>query len=74
MEKENTKKLLSLQNLSKDEQVSLLKEMFREVGVVSTWKWDDAYRNVKNDERFKFVKMSMQEKKQVFADFMIQIR
>lgn len=60
--------------MSKEESVKLLKEMLRDVGVGSSWKWDDALRNVKSDDRYRFVKMSMQERKQVFNDFMIEIR
>ena len=49
--------------MSKDEQVNLLKDLFRDIGVVSTWKWDDAHRNVKHNEQYQFINMSMQEKK-----------
>jgi len=40
-----------------------LKDMFRDIGVGVTWKWDDALRNIKMDERYKFIKMPMQERK-----------
>ena len=48
--------------------------MMRDVGVCSTWKWDDAYRNIKNDERYQFLNMPNQEKKVVFADFLHEVR
>lgn len=63
-----------LENLSKDQAVKLLKDMLRDVGVGSTWKWDDALRNIKTDERYRFVKMPMQERKSIFNNFMIEIR
>jgi hypothetical protein len=55
-----------LQNLSKEQAEQLLKQMFRDVGVEITWKFDDALRNIKTDERYQFIKMSMQYKKQIF--------
>ena len=55
-----------LQNLSKEQSEQLLKQMFRDVGVETTWKFDDALRNIKTDERYQFIKMSMQQKKQIF--------
>ena len=55
-----------LQNLSKEQAEQLLKQMFRDVGVEITWKFDDALRNIKTDERYQFIKMSMQQKKQIF--------
>jgi hypothetical protein len=41
-----------LQNLSKEQAEQLLKQMFRDVGVEITWKFDDALRNIKTDERY----------------------
>jgi hypothetical protein len=41
-----------LQNLSKEQAEQLLKQMFRDVGVKITWKFDDALRNIKTDERY----------------------
>jgi hypothetical protein len=41
-----------LQNLSKEQAEQLLKQMFRDVGVETTWKFDDALRNIKTDERY----------------------
>ena len=55
-----------LQNLSKEQAEQLLKQMFRDVGVETTWKFDDALRNIKTDERYQFIKMSMHQKKQIF--------
>ena len=48
--------------------------MLRDVGVGSTWKWDDALRNIKSDERYRFLKMPMQEKKSIFNEFLHEIR
>tara|TARA_B110000285_G_C15098136_1_gene603340 strand:+ start:399 stop:611 length:213 start_codon:yes stop_codon:yes gene_type:complete len=63
-----------LENLSKEQSIKLLKDMLRDVGVGSTWKWDDALRNIKSDDRYRFLKMPNQEKKQTFNDFMVEVR
>jgi len=60
--------------MSKSESIELLKTMFREVGVTSTWTRDDALRNVKDDSRFKFLKISISEQKQAFSDFIVEQR
>jgi hypothetical protein len=44
--------------------------MLRDVGVGSTWKWDDALRNIKSDERYRYLNMPMQEKKSIFNEFL----
>lgn len=74
MDKEKQEQFKNLENLSKDEATKLLKSMLRDVGVCSTWKWDDAFRNIKNDERYQFLKMPMQEKKSIFADYLHEAR
>lgn len=58
--------------MSEEEAKELLKSLFLEVGVMSTWKWDDALRNVSTEPRYKYVRMSMQEKKSVFNEFMVE--
>ena len=58
--------------MDENEAKDLLKTLFKEIGVVSTWKWDDALRNVSTDQRYKCLKMSMAEKKHVFSEFMIE--
>lgn len=63
-----------LQNLSKEQAEQLLKQLFRDVGVETTWKFDDALRNIKTDERYQFIKMSMQQKKQIFSDYLEELR
>jgi len=57
-----------LENMTKEESVVLLKKLFREVGVVSTWKWDDAYRCVKTNPEYSYIRLSMQERKGAFAE------
>ena len=52
-----------LENMDAEEQAEMLKKMFREVGVSLTWKFDDALRNVRQDPRFKYLRMSMATKK-----------
>ena len=51
-EKENAIEMKKLQNLSKEQAEQLLKQLFRDVGVEITWKFDDALRNIKTDERY----------------------
>ena len=63
-----------LQNLSKEQAEQLLKQLFRDVGVEVTWKFDDALRNIKTDERYQFIKMSMSQKKQIFSDYLQEAR
>ena len=41
-----------LQNITKEETEQLLKKLFRDVGVEATWKFDDALRNIKSDDRY----------------------
>lgn len=60
----------TLTNMTEQDARELLKTLFEEVGVSSTWKWDDALRNISTDKRYRFVRMSMQEKKSVFTQFM----
>lgn len=74
MEKANKHKLKTLENLSKEESTTLMKDMLKEVGVVSTWKWDDAHRNIKSDDRYRFIKLTMQEKKSAFTDYLHETR
>ena len=73
-EKAKSREMKTLENLSKDESVKLMKELLKEVGVVSTWKWDDAHRNIKSDEKYRFIKLSMQEKKSTFSDYLQETR
>lgn len=64
----------SLEAMSETEAKELLKTLFKEVGVVSSWKWDDALRNVKEEGRYKMLKMSMHDKKTVFNEYMHEQR
>ena len=63
-----------LENMDAEEQADLLKKMFSEVGVSLTWKFDDALRNVRQDHRFKFLRMSMATKKQIFHEYRDDVR
>jgi len=73
-EKERFTQAQHLETITKDEQATLLKSLLREVGVTSTWKWDDAYRNIREDHRYKFLKMPMADKKHLFSDYMSEQR
>jgi len=52
----------------------VLKDMFRDVGATGTWKWQDVLRNIKMDERYKYINMPMQERKQIFADYLNDVK
>lgn len=41
-----------MENISKDEASKLMKEILKDLGVVSSWKWVDAYRNMRTDDRY----------------------
>lgn len=73
-QKEQATQIQSVQRMNEHEARDLLKTLFLEVGVVSTWKWDDALRNVSTDQRYKCLKMTMHEKKAVFSEFMAEQR
>lgn len=62
-EKLKSEEMRKLENLSPEDSRALLKDLFKKIGVVSTWKWDDALRNVKTESQFRFVKLTIQEKK-----------
>ena len=53
---EQQKKSVLFENLSKEESVKLFKELLREQGVTTSWRWDDAYRVVQTDPRSKCLK------------------
>ncbi len=59
-----------LENMTKEESITLLKELLRDVGVVSTWKWDDAQRCIKADPKYRYINLSMQERKAAFAEYL----
>ena len=56
------------------ETVDVLKEMFRDVGATATWNWQDVLRNIKSDDRYKYINMGMQERKQVFAEYLNDVK
>ena len=60
--------------MSKEEAVDLMKSLLKEVGVGASWKWDDALRNIKTNYRYKFLKMSMQEQKNAFQEYLRETR
>lgn len=45
-----------------------------DIGVKSTWKWDDAQRCIKSDPKYRYIRMSMQERKATFAEFLQEDR
>jgi pre-mRNA-processing factor 40 len=48
-------------------------QMFQESGVTSTWRWDDFYRMMKDDERFNLIR-TVAHKKQIFNDYVTTLR
>jgi len=49
------------------------KDLLRETGVTSTWKWDDANRIVQGDNRSKMIQ-SMSDRRSIFNEFVTEIR
>ena len=45
----------------------LMKDILKDLGVVSSWKWVDAHRNMRADHRYQYLKMSSGDKKIVFT-------
>ena len=48
--------------------------MFHDVGATATWNWQDVLRNIKSDDRYKYINMGMQERKQVFAEYLNDVK
>ena len=74
LDKERKEKQKSLENLSKEESMTLLKQLFKDEGVSSTWRWDDSFRVIKSHQNYTYVKLSMHEKKQAFQEFLKEIK
>jgi hypothetical protein len=49
LEKETKLKAKSWGNISKKEMDDLMKQILKDLGVVSSWKWVDADRNMRTD-------------------------
>lgn len=48
-------------------------QMFQEAGVSSTWRWDDFFRMMRDDERFNLIR-TVAQKKQIFNDYVATLR
>jgi pre-mRNA-processing factor 40 len=59
--------------MSKTEAVRIFKELLEETGVDSDWDWNRTMKKIANDERYKVLK-SMQQKKDVFSEYMDEKR
>mmetsp|Transcript_13069 Transcript_13069/g.24434 ORF Transcript_13069/g.24434 Transcript_13069/m.24434 type:complete len:483 (+) Transcript_13069:275-1723(+) len=48
-------------------------QMFQEAGVTATWRWDDFFRMMKEDERFKLIR-TVAHKKIIFNEYVTALR
>jgi len=67
------KKFQSFENVSKEDAILIFKECLRDMGVSTSWKWEDANRVVQNDPRVKALR-TISERKQAFNDFINEMK
>lgn len=48
-------------------------QLFQEVGVSSTWKWDDFHRMMRDDDRYNIIK-AVGQKKQIFNEYLQKLK
>jgi hypothetical protein len=70
LEKESALKAKSFEKMSKQDMENLMKTILKDLGVVSSWKWVDADRNMRSDDRYHYLKMTSAEKKSVFTQYL----
>lgn len=51
----------------------VFKDLLKDIGVTTSWKWEDANRIIQNDPRVKSLK-SISERKQAFNDFVNEMK
>ena len=59
--------------MSREDAIAIFKECLREMGVSTSWKWEDANRVVQNDPRVKALR-TISERKQVFNDYINEMK
>ena len=68
-----SRKAIALGHLSKDEALKVFQQLLSDLGVTSSWKWEDVNRVVMDEERSKVFK-STAERKHAFQDYVKQLR
>jgi pre-mRNA-processing factor 40 len=58
---------------SKEEATEVFKQMLREKGIDSNWKWDDVNRVIQDDKRVKVFK-TIADRKSAFSDYIYEVR
>ena len=74
LEKESALKAKSFEKMSKQDMENLMKTILKDLGVVSSWKWVDADRNMRSDDRYHYLKMTSAEKKSVFTQYLQEVK
>lgn len=67
------RKFRNYDNLSKEDSLFVFKDLLREMGVTTSWKWEDANRVIQNDPRIKALK-SISERKVAFNDYISEMK
>ena len=59
--------------MAKDEAMKVFQQLLSDLGVTSSWKWEDVNRVVMEEERSKVFKTTA-ERKHAFQDYVKQLR
>ena len=59
--------------MSKEEATEIFKQMLRQKGIDSNWKWDDVNRIIQDDRRVKVFK-TIGERKNAFSEYQFEVR
>ena len=70
---EDTKKFRNYDNLTSEESLLVFKDLLKETGVTTSWKWEDVNRIIQSDPRVKALK-SISERKQAFNDYVSEMK
>lgn len=66
-------KQIDYEKLTKEEAVKIFKKLLSELGVTSTWHWEDCRRVIQNQERAKALR-TLHDQKRAFTEFTTEYR
>lgn len=69
----DVKRFKSYENLSKEDSYEVFKEVLRDQGVSTSWKWEDANRVIMSDPRIKAIK-TIGERKVAFNEYISEMK
>ena len=69
----DVKKFRNFDNLSKEDSYLVFKDLLKDQGVTTSWKWEDANRIIQSDPRVKAIK-TISERKQAFNEYINEIK